>query len=43
MVKHYPLDGIQLVEVCEELADTAEYKLSRLGIVVLALMWVGFA
>lgn len=26
MVKHFPLDGIHLVEVCEELADSAEYK-----------------
>jgi hypothetical protein len=29
MVKHYPLDGIHLVEVYEELADSTEYKLLR--------------
>jgi hypothetical protein len=29
LVKHYPLDGIHLVEVYEELADSTEHKLLR--------------
>jgi hypothetical protein len=31
MVKHYPLDGIHLLEVYEELADSAEFRLQCPG------------
>jgi hypothetical protein len=43
MVKHYPLDGIELVEVCEELVDTAEFKLSHLSSLLIAIGWFGLA
>ena len=29
MATHFPLEGVHLVEVYEELADSAEFKLQR--------------